>query len=546
MGSSATELVARGRAAIAAGDAAAARAAYEEAARLEETGDALSGLAEVTYRDLDFPAASALYGRAISAYQREGRAADAARVARTLAYQYALHGDDVLMAGWVERARRLVAADDTPGSADVERHWVELFDALADPDLGSRERRLWALVESGPGDRALECDATALLGRQYVEAGRVAEGMALLEEALTAVAAGEVEEFVVMEGALCLMLGACEETQDVERAARWTGVGDRITRDQGLASLGPLCRGYWGGVLTVAGRWDEAEEALSDTVRRLERGYAYARDSALVRLADLRLRQGMLEAAEELLRGLEDHPEAAHPHAALLLARGELERARDRAEHAAASAYGVALGRLLALLVDIHVARGDLDAAGAAADRLEAAAADRTSLPLLATAASAAGRLCLARGDGDAVDCLRRALAAFARARMPLELAVARLDLARAVESTAPEVAVAEARLAHEALELLPAPRQADAAAALLRRLGVRTPPGPRSPSALTAREQVVLDLVGHGLSNPEIAERLTLSRKTVEHHVSRVLAKLGLRNRAEAAAYAVRERPTP
>jgi DNA-binding CsgD family transcriptional regulator len=88
------------------------------------------------------------------------------------------------------------------------------------------------------------------------------------------------------------------------------------------------------------------------------------------------------------------------------------------------------------------------------------------------------------------------------------------------------------------------------AAAIVARRLRERgargLPRGPRSatrenPAGLTSRELEVLALVAEGLRNAEIAERLVLSQKTVDHHVSAILRKLGVRTRGQASAEAAR-----
>jgi len=121
-------------------------------------------------------------------------------------------------------------------------------------------------------------------------------------------------------------------------------------------------------------------------------------------------------------------------------------------------------------------------------------------------------------------------------------VAQVRLELARALAATDPEMAVAEAGAARDALERLGAAADADAADALRRSLGAGGRTGPKRVGVLTRREQEVLRLVGLGLSNPEIAQRLFVSRKTAAHHVSSVLAKLGVRNRAGAIAYASRQ----
>ena len=193
----------------------------------------------------------------------------------------------------------------------------------------------------------------------------------------------------------------------------------------------------------------------------------------------------------------------------------------------------------MSLLVDVLLAGDLLAEAEVAVDRL-VACADRHASPYLrAVAALARGRLSLATAVGDPQACLREALIGFSQAEMPMEVAHSRLELAKALLTERPEVAMAEARAALDAFGRLQAARDADSAAAVLRSLGVRTPSATKGGGLLTKREAEVLGLLGLGLSNPEISERLFISRKTVEHHVGNILAKLDLRSRSAAAAAA-------
>jgi DNA-binding CsgD family transcriptional regulator len=101
-------------------------------------------------------------------------------------------------------------------------------------------------------------------------------------------------------------------------------------------------------------------------------------------------------------------------------------------------------------------------------------------------------------------------------------------------------------REALSGLQILGARAAWERVAQRLRHLGKPVPRGPRpttraNPAGLTAREVEVLELLSDGLRNAEIADRLYLSTKTVGHHVSAILAKLGVRSRTEAAAAAGR-----
>jgi DNA-binding CsgD family transcriptional regulator len=542
MDESGASLIDQGHAALRAGDSAGARLAFTSPLVDGARGETLEGLARVDYLDHEYSSAITRWCDAYEAYRREQDGVGAIRVARTLAYMYgSIVGDTAVMSGWFARAVSLLA---TEGPCP-ETGWVALNQGMFEPDRRAKEQRFRdALAHARASDDAeLEFATLAYLGASLVHEDRIDEGMLLLDEALAAVAGREVDDVCVVEEIFCQLFSACEYAHDVDRADQWIRVGEEIAARRNLPAIAAFCRTHYGGLLTAAGRWTEADDALSGAVRLWGLGHSSLRPGALVRLADLRVRQGRFEEAEQLLVGLDADVDAARPLAEMHLERGRPDRAAEVLVCALdeIDPTSVAAAPLWSLLVDAHLARGALDDASAAVDHLARCAHHHPGSYVRATAAMARGRLCLALTTGDPCGCLREALSGFTKARTPLELAQARFELARALASDQPEGALAEARTALEAFELLPAARQADAVAALMRSLGSRERATPRTSGVLTKREAEVLDLLGHGLTNPEIAERLYISRKTVEHHVSRLLAKLGLRSRAEAAAYATR-----
>jgi DNA-binding CsgD family transcriptional regulator len=314
----------------------------------------------------------------------------------------------------------------------------------------------------------------------------------------------------------------------------------RHVRWQGF--VGPNCRTHYGAILVATGHWEEAERQLLIALEEFGAGYRGAQPMAVVRLAELRIRQGRLEEAERLLEDADWHPAARRILAGVALARRELQTAEELArlcfESQDLEAPGCA--PLLELTAQVQLQRADLPAARGTLERLHAIAAATQSERAEAGATLVTGLVAAAEGDTRAAAHLQEAVERFARLELPLEGARARLELARVTRSAT------EAAGALRTFERLGARLDADAAAALLRELGAPGRAWPRVHGELTKREQEVLALLGEGLSNAAIAERLVISRRTAEHHVASVLAKLGLHSRAEAAAHAVREGQRP
>lgn len=482
---------------------------------------------------------------------RDWRAAGEPRRAARVAAQLAdVHGSCLGNAsasqGWVHRGRRVLA----PVGRCVELGYLELpVVACFAPDvpalLAAADRALELAVEFADPD--LEVRALADGGYALVVQGRLREGFARLDEAMAALSAGEVRDAGMAGTAYCALLSAYDRAGDVRRAEEC----GRIVRDTVLdpdgrpGVLHAHCRLAYGSVLCAVGRWAEGESALLEVLAAHDSAVPHRGDAA-TRVAGLRLLQGRFEEAGVLLRSALTAPSAAEPLARLHLLTGDPDVAAGvaRRELDAVAGDRLRTGELLGLLVEAELAHDDVAAAAAAADRLDELAQPGEDAGLRAQARVAAARVAAARLDTTAALAAYRAAAEALGEGRPLLAATVALETAQVLAGTGDRAgAVVEAQRALATFDRLGAKLLVDRTDALLRSLGARTRGIGRVPDAavaeLSRREREVLELLRQGLTNAEIAGRLFISARTAEHHVGRVLGKLGVRSRAEAAAFA-------
>lgn len=367
-------------------------------------------------------------------------------------------------------------------------------------------------VANDIGADDIMADALLTLGTTRCLTGDT-RGGAELEETLRAAERLQIEDLAARAYANLAMLAVMD--RDLDAAQAWLDAGIRYAEERDLITWLDYMRGWSAQLYLAAGRYDLAAQFATRVLTK-DHASPHIRFPAASALARIRARRGDPQAADllkEITGVAQTSGEISHVAPAFIAAAEAawLDGDDDAAREHATAAYEQA------------AQYGHPFTVAEAAYWLWQAGGDPPDVPdgpyTLQMAGDWAG-----------------AAAAWSGLGCPYEraLALADGDADAQAESLA-------------ALKDLGANATAQRVARRLRDQGVRgVPTGPRAetranPAGLTRRQLDVVRLIAEGLSNAEIAGRLYISAKTVDHHVSAILGKLGVANRGEAAAWAHR-----
>lgn len=477
------------------------------------------------------------------AYHRLTEADDpagAARAAFWLAFVLLNRGDFARGGGWVARGQGLLERHDLDC---VECGYLLVLPAVQQLYSGDGEaaEQLFAQVLDF-GHRFDDVDLVTLgrlgRGQALVEQGRIEDGLPVLDEAMLAVTADEVNP-VVAGLVYCAVISACQENFDVGRAQEWTtALSAWCDTQPDLVPYRGQCQVHRVELMSLHGSWQDAmveagraRQRLSDPPGQPAVGAAIYQEAELHRL------RGQLQLAEEAYVEASRHGHDPYPGLARLrLAQGDVAAAAAGLRRALEeSGRHATRPRLLDAYVEVALTAGEARAAEEAANELTAIAKSHPAPLLRALASQARAAVLLAKGEpADALSDARQAWRIWHDVGAPYEAARARVLVGLACRAHGD----------HDTARL-----ELDAARRAFLQLGARVDVAnletassggsARGTDGLTPREVEVLQLVAEGRTNRSVAEELHLSEKTVARHLSNIYTKLGLSSRAAATAWA-------
>jgi len=477
--------------------------------------------------------------RAHHAHVEAGEPARAVRCAFWLGLNLALRGETSRGSGWLARARRLLDRDE---GESVEHGYLLLPVAAQQEYAGELEAaHATAAAAAVIGERFGDADLLALAvheqGNVLVKLGRVGEGLALLDEAMLAVTAGELSPIVT--GLIyCSVIDGCQGVFELRRAQEWTAALTRWCEQQpDMVAFTGRCLVHRSEIMQLHGAWPDALEEARRARERCELGPSQAAaGAALYRQGEVHRLRGELDAAEAAYREASRCGWEPQPGLALLRLDAGSAGAAAAAIRRVVDETGEPLqrARLLPAAVEILLAVGDTTGARDACRELGELSERYESRALGAMAAHARASLALADGDTRAaLVALRHAGAVWQELDAPYEAARARVLVGLACRAQGDEEAAAlELDAARDAFARLQAGPD-------LARVESLTRTAARGTHGLTARELQVLRRVAGGETNKAIAAALVLSERTVDRHVSNIFSKLRVSSRSAATAYA-------
>ncbi len=409
------------------------------------TPDDLVLLADAQWWKGEAEDSEATLERAYGAFLAEERKTDAAFVAARLAHLAMRRLAMSVASGWVARAERLL--EDQPESS--AHSWLSLLRlnvaaeiegdipgglALADEVIEIAQRT---------GTSEVASLALSIKGILTVFQGDWKSGLAMIDEAAV-IAISEQKDLRTTSDVYCITIAACAELADYGRAHEWTDRAERWMNERGLGGYPGVCQVHRAELKLLSGAWPEALEEALRACEELER-YRLLADVGFARygIGEIKRRMGDLAGAEESFTSAYEYGHPAQPGMSLLLLdRGQVEEAARSISSAMEVAGGpiggpdtvsLTRGGLLSAQVEIALAVGDVDTAGAAAAELGEVAKVFTTPVWEARALTCGGAVELHRGNVDAaIDALGKAWRLWQGVGLPYENALARTLLGRA------------------------------------------------------------------------------------------------------------------